>query len=112
MEKGRVIKRHKGWVILFSANVFVMVVLFSVMRFLPPEVPLLYGKPAGNEQLVGKYMLLVPPLVALSAGVVNLIICQVLKRKFLKDALFMVSWVLAILSAITVFKITFLVGGF
>lgn len=79
---------------------------------LPPKVPLLYGQPAGEGQLVPTLGLLVAPGVSLAIILINTVVGFFIKDKFLKKALAVSALFMSILTTITVLKIIFLVGSF
>jgi hypothetical protein len=81
-------------------------------RFLPPQIPLFYGSPVGEEQLVPSFELIIPSILSLSINLINLLIFFIAKDDFLKKALMITSFVVAFFTLITTFKIIFLVGSF
>jgi hypothetical protein len=95
-----------------GVDVLSVITILAVKNLLPPVVPILYGKPEGAEQLVPVLGLLIAPLAALIIGVVNLIIAYFLKGAFLKKILVLGTFLVSILSLITVLKVVFLVGFF
>lgn len=97
---------------LWGFNLLVIGFVFLVMDRLPPEVPLFYGKPRGEEQLVGRVMLVLPPAVSMLIALSNAIIIRLTKDVFLKNVLLGLAVTATLLSTITVFKIINLVGSF
>ena len=54
-----------------TAGVVVGVGLLTIYwRSLPPEVPLLYSRPWGQDQLVSPYFLLIPPIFSAGVGII------------------------------------------
>jgi len=80
--------------------------------FLPPLVPLFYGRPAGEAQLTGTFGLLIAPGVSFLITVINLGISLLVENNFLKRILAISTIVISVLTTITVAKIIFLVGFF
>jgi len=62
--------------LLFSLSLLIslaqILILFSVWRFLPPQVPLFYSRPWGSLQLVNPVYLTLLPAVSLALLVINL----------------------------------------
>ncbi|MFC1710515.1 hypothetical protein ACFL0F_02560 [Patescibacteria group bacterium] len=95
----------------FVLNILVIMLVFVISRFLPPEVPLLYGFPEGQDQLVSTYYLAIPSLVSLVITIINLILSSFVSDSLSKNALVFTSLVLTLFSFITTVKIIFLVGS-
>jgi hypothetical protein len=91
---------------------FTALVVIALKGLLPPEVPLFYGKPTGEEQLVPTLGLLIAPGVSLLIVIINTIFVGLIKDLFLKKTLIVSSLFVSLLTTITVFKIVFLVGFF
>lgn len=99
---------------IYAAGVLDIVTALFVLlmqRVLPPEVPLFYGLPQGEEQLAKPIFLLIPAGLSLLIIFINLFLAKVIKDDFLKKVLAIASLVVAIFAAITTFKIIFLVGN-
>lgn len=97
-----------GGVIDLLTAVFV---LFAQNR-LPPQVPLFYGLPLGEDQLAKPIFLLVPAILSCLIILANLLLAHLVKDDFLKKAFAVASFASAIFAAITTCKIIFLVGNF
>ncbi len=80
--------------------------------FLPPLVPLFYGKPTGADQLAPTLFLLIIPAVSLLITIINLFINSRSKDDFIKKFLAVSSLVFSIMTIIAVTKIILLVGFF
>jgi len=93
-------------------NIIVVLLTLLVHRWLPPEVPLFYGKPEGEEQLASSWLLVLPSLVSLLILFVNLAISSLTKSDFLKKTLVLAGIGACLFSIITTLKIIFLVGSF
>jgi hypothetical protein len=78
--------------------------------FLPPLVPLFYGRPAGVAQLTNTFGLLIAPGVSFLIIVLNLGTSLLVKDDFLRKALAVSATIISLLTTITVIKIILLVG--
>lgn len=81
-------------------------------NLLPPEVPLFYGKPTGEEQLTSSLGLLIAPAVSLLVTILNTALSTLVENPFLKNVLIISALFVSLLTGITIFKIIFLVGLF
>jgi hypothetical protein len=86
--------------------------IFILKNNLPPLVPLLYGRPAGEAELTVTAGLFIAPGVGFIITFLNLFISLWVKDNFLKKILAISSIVISALMAITIVKIVFLVGFF
>jgi hypothetical protein len=93
-------------------NVLCVAVIFIFKEFLPPVVPLFYGKPAGDGQLIPTLGLIVAPVVSLIITFINLGLNIIIKDIFLKKILAVAAIFLTLITTITVVKIISLVGFF
>ena len=87
--------------ILFSIMLSVLGIffIFLLQANLPPEVPLFYGLPEGEEQLTSSARLVIP-------------LTLFLRNSFLQKTLVLVSFAISILSFLTTLRIVLLVGSF
>ena len=118
----RISKQNKAKFAAFPFLTFVYVAAFlcaitiiSVLvlgRRLPPEVPLYYGLPEGEDQIVLQVQLIIPSVLALIILIVNSITAFFLKNEFLQQTLVLAGLVAAFFSTITTIKIILLVGSF
>lgn len=90
-------------------NISLILLILLIQKFLPPELPLLYGKPIGEEQLTGRLGLTIAPIVSLFITLTNMFISSQVTDAFLKKVLSITSLFISILSAITVVKVIFLI---
>jgi len=104
-----------------SKNIFVTALSISllsivsalvVQSFLPPQIPLFYGFPIGEEQLSSSLGLVIPGVVSLLILVVNFILVKIIKEDLLRKVLAAVALIASFFAIITTFKIIFLVGSF
>jgi len=94
------------------ANVIIILVVLLLQKYFPPQVPLLYGLPEGEGQLVSSLSLTIPSIVSLLVIVVNILISYLLKDEFFKKILIVTAVGLTIFSATTTIKIAFLMISF
>lgn len=78
---------------------------------LPPQVPLFYSKPWGEEQLVSPVFLLLPLVLSGVFILANALLISILPENiFLKRALILAAAIASILASITVIRILFLIS--
>lgn len=101
---------------LFLASVVIDVVtslaIVILKNFLPPVLPLFFGLPTGETQLVGHLGLLIAPAAAFLLTILNLNVSLLIKDQFLKKILAVSALVVSVLIVITIVKIILLVGFF
>lgn len=95
-----------------ALNIFTFLAILLVRNFLPPVVPMLYGRPEGAGQLVSTFGLLIAPATALVITLLNTILSGVIKQNFIQKILIISTFLVSTLTTITVLKIVFLVGLF
>lgn len=93
-------------------NVITIAGILLFKRFIPPEVPLYYGLPEGNNQVAASQELIIPSMVSLLVVLVNISLASLLQNEYLKRTLIIVSLIITLLSLITTLEIVFLVGSF
>ncbi len=93
-------------------NILMIVIVLLSQRWLPPQVPLFYGKPSGDEQLASSLALTLPSIVSLLILLIDVAFAVVLKDEFLRKTLILAAIVTTFFAAITTIKIIFLVGSF
>jgi hypothetical protein len=98
-------------IFVFFVNLLLVVFVISMQSFLPPVVPLLYGLPKGEEQLVPKLFLASPALASELVLIVNALLIKLIKDDFLQKSLFYLIVAVCALCAITTLRIFFLVGS-
>lgn len=78
---------------------------------LPPLVPLWYSRPWGTDQLAQPIWLFILPLGSLLLYFINLAVCVYFVAEYLifSQVLFLSSFIITLLSLITLIKIIFLV---
>jgi len=102
----------KIFIISFSIGILSIASALIAQSFLPPQVPLYYGLPVGEEQLSSSLNLVVPGGVSLLILIVNFILIKFTKEDFLKKVLAVIALIASLFAIITTFKIIFLVGSF
>jgi hypothetical protein len=95
-----------------SINVLIILIVLLLQKFFPPQVPLLYGLPEGEAQLVSSLSLTIPSLVSLLVIAINIFISYLLKEEFFKKVLIITAIGLTIFSTTTTIKIILLVISF
>ena len=101
-------------IFLASFSISVLSILFALISqpFLPPQIPLFYGLPVGEEQLSSSPGLVIPGVVSLLILAVNFVLTKITQEDFLKKVLAIVTLVSSLFAIITTLKIIFLVGSF
>ena len=102
----------KGIIIaLLITNLLVSLLVIFLQKYLPPIIPLFYGKPRGGEQLAPSSFLLLPPGISILIILVNSLLMVFQKNEFLQKVLLGLMLGITLLSTITVIKILLLVGS-
>lgn len=99
---------------LLQASIVSIITIAGVIilrGFLPPQLPLFYGLPKGEQQLTSSINLVIPSLISLGIIVINYSLSTLLEDDFLKKALVLTAIVCVFFSTITTIKIFFLVGS-
>ena len=78
---------------------------FFAREFLPPEIPLLFGLPKGQEQLTTTNGIMIPGLISLGFLIINSFLSSSLSDDYLKKTLVVVSFSLAIFATIATIEI-------
>lgn len=93
-------------------NVLTVVFILAVKNRLPPEVPLFYGRPTGEEQLSTTLGLAIPAVVSFFILFINIGLSLLFTNDFLKKTLILSGISSVAFSTITTVKIIFLIGSF
>ena len=80
--------------------------------YLPPLLPLFYGKPVGMEELAPRDFLFFVPIASICISFINILISKSAKDDFIKKILAVSSLIVSFMSAVTVIKIILLIGFF
>lgn len=96
----------------FIISIVGILLIFLLQSILPPEVPLFYGLPEGEEQLTTSLGLTLPLVGSLIITILNTITVFFLQNSFLQKTLVMGAFAISFLSFVTIIKITLLVGSF
>ncbi len=94
----------------FIINIVSIVGILLIQKFLPPIVPLFYGKPRGVTQLIEPLGLLIVPFASLVITIINLLLNLWAKDLFLKKILAFAALTVSVIGLITVIRIYLLVG--
>ncbi len=86
--------------------------ILALRNWLPPLVPLLYGRASGPGQLVPTLELLIAPGVSILVTLINTFLTFYIEDVFLRKTLIIGALLLSLLTTLTIFKIIFLVGFF
>ncbi len=100
---------------IYTSLVLNLVAIASVLifkGFLPPVVPLFYGKAIGEGQLVPVLGLLIAPATSIIITILNLVTSSLTHDMFLKKIYAASALLISLLTTISVIKIIFLVGFF
>jgi hypothetical protein len=94
----------------FIINGLELLILVIVWRFIPPQVPLFYSRPWGDEQLVDKIILFFIPAVSLVFNIINLLLGNYFlgKEKLLAKFFIFTNFLINLLLIITLVEILFL----
>lgn len=95
-------------IVCLATIAFVLV----VRNHLPPQLPLFYGLPKGEEQLTSTFGLIIPSLTSIAIVLVNFGLAQILSDSYFRRILSLASIGSVFLSTITTLKIIVLVGSF
>lgn len=93
-------------------NIVAILIFVLLKGFLPPIVPLLYGRPSGEGQLLPVLELLIAPSLSICLIVINGIIANITADSFSKKLLASSAFMVSLLTTITLIKVIFLVGFF
>jgi len=97
-------------IVSFFVNIVCLILSFLSKIILPPEIPLFYGLPQNQEQITKSFYLFLPSGISLVLTVINTYISLSINNIYLKKILAMATFLLTILSTVTLIKIIFLVG--
>ncbi|MBI2267973.1 MAG: hypothetical protein HYU80_00830 [Candidatus Blackburnbacteria bacterium] len=93
-------------------SLFVSLLFLGIFyKHLPPEIPLFYSKPWGQEQLAKPILLSIPLALSIMLFSLNLIITRYFKENSLIRVTLMISSsIVAILTSITIIRIILLIS--
>ncbi|KKQ96943.1 MAG: hypothetical protein UT24_C0002G0050 [Candidatus Woesebacteria bacterium GW2011_GWB1_39_12] len=93
-------------------SVLAILIVVSSQKNLPPQTPLFYGAPVGEEQLTTSIGLVIPGMVSLIMTGINTLITLFLENQFLQKSLILSSLAISVFSFVTTVRIILLVGSF
>lgn len=99
-------------VISYFVSIFTILLVILVKNNLPPEVPLYYGLPRGNDQLTSTLGLTIPSIISIAVITINILIASLLRDDFFKKVLIAAGIASVFFSTTTILKIVFLVASF
>ena len=99
-------------VLCILINAFIAILVFILKKDLPPIVPLFYGLPVSDNQLVQSSHLIIPPIAASILALLNFELANLTKDLFLGKILNALTLAVTLLSAISIIEIILLVGVF
>lgn len=101
-------------VILASLIINVSILILSLVAqiILPPIVPMFFGLPQTEEQLVPSILIGLPQIVSIVFILINTLISINIDGQYIKKMLAFTSLSLTILSTVATLKVIFLVGTF
>jgi hypothetical protein len=97
---------------LIFTNIILLVLGVLAQNYLPPKIPLFYGKPFGEEQLADKTFIIFPLLLSMSVSIINVLLLRLNFDSFIKKTLVASALLTTSLATITIVKIIILVGSF
>ena len=97
--------------IILLVNVLLIIIIILISNRLPPQVPLYYGIPRGERQLVSPLALILPIALSSLFITLNSVFAYFTKTVFLKNILVIGGFFASLLSVITVIKIILLTTG-
>jgi len=101
----------KQIIIFLLINLAMILLLGFSILILPPQIPLFYGLPDGDEQLAENWLITLPNFIALLTVFINSLLATKIKDEYIKKVIVITGFVVTIFAIITVFKILFLVGN-
>lgn len=110
MDKFEKLPLKKLFIFSFVLAFLGILINLASQLILPPEIPLLYGLPQTEIQLVSPLWIITPQVVSIIITLINCLIALKISDTFLKKTLAVTSLFVSILGIITTFKIVFLVG--
>ncbi len=93
-------------------NAAITILVLILKRNLPPIVPLFYGLPVSESQLVQSTYLIIPPITASVIALANFGLSKLTKDSFLEKIFNALTISTTLLSAISIIEIVLLVGVF
>ncbi len=97
----------------FLINLVIILSILVLGKFiLPPEVPLFYGLPQGQDQIADSLLLIIPSIVSVVIIVTNSFLAYITKDSFIKKSLILAGVLSVLFPLATTLKIIFLIGSF
>jgi len=93
-------------------NLTVVVLVFATKNSLPPVVPLLYGLPQGQDQLVNTNFLVMPAIFSIAIIAANTLLIKIVDNDFIQKVFLGLIITSTSLSTIAIIRVMLLVGSF
>ncbi|MEK7188605.1 MAG: hypothetical protein AAB685_01980 [Patescibacteria group bacterium] len=93
------------------ANLIIIGAILVLLKRLPPEIPLFYGRPESERELAKSIFLIIPPTLSIVITIINTSLVKIVKDDFIANVLLGLIVASLLFSTITVGKIIFLVGN-
>lgn len=103
--------KTKIYLTSFILNSSLIAGVFLGKNMLPPEVPLFYGLPEGEGQLVHWQFLGIPSIIAIVFTIINFLICKNSKNVLIKQISTYILIPINFFSLVAIIKIIVLVGN-
>lgn len=105
----KLLQRAIRWV--FGFLVFDLLLVVSLWSNLPPEVPLFYSRPWGQEQLAQKLWLFFLPFICFLVTIINFRLASLFYKKepFLAKIFVWTSFIIAFLVSINIIRILLII---
>ena len=95
---------------LLAINLTLAILVLFLKSLLPPQIPLFFGLPRGENQLSTPSLLTIPLIIATLLSLVNTLFLKIIHVDFFQKILIGTNITITILAIISVFKIISLVG--
>lgn len=95
-----------------ALNMLSAIGTIAIKSFMPPLIPIFYGRPTGADQLASFWFIFLIPGVAISITITNLFISISLKDDLIKKIIAISSFIISGMATFTIIKIILLIGFF
>ncbi|EKE06340.1 MAG: hypothetical protein ACD_19C00016G0013 [uncultured bacterium] len=101
----------KLFILSFLISIITVFLGIGAQFFLPPKIPLYYGLPQTEDQLASSFFIILPAFISIVLTLINLLLSLKTHGYYFGKVLAFTSISISFLSAITTYKIIFLVGS-
>ncbi|KKS77314.1 MAG: hypothetical protein UV74_C0013G0584 [Candidatus Woesebacteria bacterium GW2011_GWB1_43_14] len=98
-------------IIIIIINLALLVFGIIAQKVLPPQIPLFFGKPFGEEQLANSIFIIIPAAISLIITIINMFLIKIISDEFIQKTLVAGALLATVLSMITSIKIILLIGN-